>query len=123
MTGSSDTTNPNAESVRQHEYVGDLKFMACDFDLSSLPDNEETASDAVKTIVNIRFTALLLRMDDEELSESVQKEPEAFMELQDCLISSLETKRQEVQILQTGIARLQIALERCAGEEVFCATG
>lgn len=108
----------NTETI---EYVGNLHFDPADFDLTSIPDNDEAAAQAVEMIPYIRMAALLLQGGDKELEAQFAGTEglEAALELLEEIVKALDVKRSEVEILTAGYARLQVICERAVGEAVF----
>jgi hypothetical protein len=101
------------------EYLGALKFQAQEYDLASIPDNDRAAADAADMMFFIRMSALLIRDGDEALEAKVRADakPDDWISLLEGIVNALNAKRQDVEMLEAGVTRLQVVLERVVGPE------
>ena len=99
------------------EYLGGLKFQAQDYDLASIPDNDRAAAAAASMMFYMRMAALFLRESDAELEAKVRASdgPDEWITLLEGIVTALDAKRQDVELLEAGYLRLLVVLERtCA---------
>jgi hypothetical protein len=94
-----------------------MTFEPVPFDFDSIPSNEQAARDAARTMPVFRMAAVMTRFGDRELEQIVRAEPEANLELMECIVSHIQTTKNHLRILEQAFCRLSVVLERYANDQ------
>jgi hypothetical protein len=94
-----------------------MTFEPVPFDFDSIPSNEQAARDACRAMPIFRMAAVMARFHDKELEQIVRAEPEANLELLECIASHIQVTKNHLRILGQAFCRLNVVLERYANDE------
>jgi hypothetical protein len=112
------TKTPTPHADDEYSYpIAHMTFEPVPFDFDSIPSNEEAAELAARAMPVFRMAALMTRFGDKELEQFARQEPEANLELLECIASQMKATKNHLRILELGFTRLSVALERYANDQ------